>query len=384
MGPTLILDKSAFESLTRREHLMVFAYFEQNLTPILALEILGDLTKETTSRTSPEKFVAALSAKFGGSGPVTNVDYRTLCLHSLQGAIVPMDGSIIPEAARSVVAEDGSAGMVIELGHFNQALLRWSRGEFLAVERDIAEYWRTTTREFSLGAFMEAITTNHIIIPRAKQPAEIPGIVDQLLGTTALQGIWLNWLLSELRLPDRNERAIRLRYKGFTSRFLVYFAPYAAFCLRVMLSLAVAVHHRLTKWEPTKLLDIQYLFYLPFCMVFSSHDRVHRLLTPGLLRRDQFFVQGTVLKADLRRLVETREKFSQDQMRKLGYALGAYPVPAKGSVIHDLWKTYARPWRPGMGNAAVELTTTEKREANAMAEQLFRETEGDSYFDSGG
>ena len=70
------------------------SFFKENLTPILGLELLGDLRKETHGSKTAEEKVTELAEKFGGSGPVTNVDYRTLCVESLLGNHFPLDGRI--------------------------------------------------------------------------------------------------------------------------------------------------------------------------------------------------------------------------------------------------------------------------------------------------
>jgi hypothetical protein len=49
-------------------------------------------------------------------------------------------------------------------------------------------------------------------------------------------------------------------------------------------------------------MDIAYLFYLPFCQVFISGDRLHRRCAPLFMREDQEFVWGLDLKADLGRM----------------------------------------------------------------------------------
>ena len=45
MGPIVILDKSTFQSLSYREHIFLDKYFYENNTPILCMELLGDLSK---------------------------------------------------------------------------------------------------------------------------------------------------------------------------------------------------------------------------------------------------------------------------------------------------------------------------------------------------
>jgi hypothetical protein len=54
--------------------------------------------------------------------------------------------------------------------------------------------------------------------------------------------------------------------------------------------------------RPSHKVDMAYLFYLPFCQVFTSCDRLHRQCAPLFLREDQEFIWGSDLKADLKDL----------------------------------------------------------------------------------
>ncbi len=125
------------------------------------------------------------------------------------------------------------------------------------------------------------------------------------------------------------------------------------------------------KWNPTNWVDLQYLYYLPFCMVFASEDRLHRLLAPLLIRANQDFVTGFELKADLRRIADEHDALDEGQRRRRAFALGSYPVPAENSVIHRLWRKHCVPWRPGAGNRAIRLSDEEATLAIDEARQLF-------------
>jgi len=129
MGPIIILDKSAFQSLSKREHLFLHIHFMENLTPILGIELLGDLRKEGRGSKTAEQMVTELAEKFGGSGPATNVDYRALCVNCLLGNHVPLNGRIVPQGGRAVRSRDGSRGFIVDLSPLTQAILRWADGQ---------------------------------------------------------------------------------------------------------------------------------------------------------------------------------------------------------------------------------------------------------------
>lgn len=381
MGPIVILDKSTFQSLSKREHSYLDIHFLENLTPILGMEILADLQKEALGSETAEETVSKLAEKFGGSGPATNVDYRTLCAQSLLGYHIPLTGQIVPQSARPVHARDGTSGIVIDLSPLNHAILRWQDGKFEEFEQELAGYWRKVTQNLDFDSFRDQLNSKHVILPKVSNFRELRETVDSLLATVAHEDVWLSWLLGQLSLPKPLESIILLRRKIRQSWLLKDFSTYAWHCLRALLMLLVGTRHKLLRWEPTNLLDVQYLYYLPFCMVFASNDRLHRNLAPLLIRDDQSFVNGEELKADLLRLADFYEKLNDTKQKKLRYALASYPSPKKDSVVHQLWKKHMRPWRPGGGSIITSLSKTECKEAIRWAEKMFREVEGDAYFE---
>ena len=92
---------------------------------------------------------------------------------------------------------------------------------------------------------------------------------------------------------------IRRRWADTPSPDLATFAPYAWFCLRALLAVLTLWVHALTKREPNNLLDVQYLYYLPFCHVFASGDSLHRRLAPLFMQPGQRFLWADDLRAEL-------------------------------------------------------------------------------------
>ena len=74
---------------------------------------------------------------------------------------------------------------------------------------------------------------------------------------------------------------------------LVDYAPYTAFVVEVEVFFQIAVASDLiSKEHASNRLDVAYLFYLPFCMMFVSNDLLHQRCAPLFLRLDQEFVLG--------------------------------------------------------------------------------------------
>lgn len=379
MGPIVILDKSTFQSLSYREHIFLDKHFKENLTPILCMELLGDLSKYKSNTHSGKQKVVELSRKFSGSGPVTNLNYQTLCVNSLLGQKFPMDGRIIPDNYTAVRSSDGTNGGIIDLGPFNKSIMRWSAGNFQEFELMLSNYWRKITKNLNLSDFIDQLKKNYVIIPKVKNKKEITQVLNKLIDNTNLQDVWFKWILSQMYVDKKCFIAIEQRWSRSRQIYLEYFAPYAWYCTKAMLTLIIATQSNLIGWKSTNLLDIQYLYYLPFCMVFISNDKLHQYLVPLLLRNDQMFVSGKELKKDLKRIMNEWENFTEKQKWLLSYALGSYPIPNKKSIIYKLCKHYRGPWSPGRGNLAVELKDSEKEEANEWVTKMFEDVEGKYY-----
>ena len=380
MGPIIILDKSTFQSLSKDEHLFLHMHFMENLTPILGMEILGDLRKEAPGTKSAEQKLSELADKFGGSGPATNVDYRSLCFESLLGNHFPLDGRIIPESSRAVHDPKMGRGMIIDLSPLNRAILRWQDGKFEEFEREFSTYWRQVTLNLDLDSFGDQLNAYHVILPRVDNFRELRETVDTLLADVAHQEIWLSWLLGQLSPPPDIEALLLARWRASRIMLMKHFSPFSFHCLRALLMLLVGTRHRLIRWQPTNLIDVQYLYYLPFCMVFASNDRLHHNLAPLLIRENQSYVPGIELKADLRRIADFKDSLDNLKGRKLAYALGSYPPPRKDSVVYQLWKKFMHPWRRGRGNLVTNLSEGECEDALSWVKQMFIDVEGEAYF----
>ena len=92
-------------------------------------------------------------------------------------------------------------------------------------------------------------------------------------------------------------------------------------------------------------MDISYLFYLPFCMIFTSSDRLHERCVPLFLRPDQEFISGRDLKADLIRIVDHFNAVPEVEKEKGLYAFAEKPPTEGNFLIASLWDHYLPNWR---------------------------------------
>ena len=369
MGPILILDKSTFQMLSSREHARRSMHFYDNLTPVLVTEILGDLSKVLQSGQDPAVKVAELAGKFHGSGGPVNHEARLLIVQSLIGNDIPMTGQILAQGGRAVDHPELGRGFMIDLTWWNEAIMRWSRGEFSDVEKQYSELWRTVTHLPGFSALWDSIRRHGILLPQIKSPEELRKAVDDVTSEPNLQDSWLQILLERFRIEGREDLYIRQRWTA-ARQPLRTFAPYASHCLKVWVALLFVVHHLRFKWNPTHIVDMQYLNYLPFCQVFSSDDRLHRMIVPAVKRDDQTFLTGAELKATVRTEEDAWDALDEGRRARLRWALSS-PLPRRDSLLFQTWVRYMNP-APG-GNRICHLADEERTLALQEAYAMLRE-----------
>jgi len=80
--------------------------------------------------------------------------------------------------------------------------------------------------------------------------------------------------------------------------------------------------------------DLAYLYYLPFCSVFTSKDHFHAQIVPLFMNKRQTFVRGDELKDDLARLVD-RYAALPDNVQRTGLITFAHtPRTTPASPLH--------------------------------------------------
>jgi hypothetical protein len=108
------------------------------------------------------------------------------------------------------------------------------------------------------------------------------------------------------------------------------FAPYAASVLKLYLSFIGGLGRGFIGPRPSHYVDLQYLFYAPFCMVFVSEDKFHGEMWQAASGRSTF-VWGHDLKADLNVRFAARKEMTEEQLIAHGEKYGFYPVEIEGS-----------------------------------------------------
>ena len=197
MGPTLILDKSAFHALSSHEMHKIAEYFCWNRLDILLLEIIGDFSKQIKT-TSSRNEAAILADKVSLFDSYQNVDYTSLFLGNLLGEEVVMDGRpiIAPDTINKL--ENGSVGALIDDTRFCEMIYGWQRGDFNKEDAALSELWQGVKDDCKEKAinYLDLLTTNHIVFPTCTSIIELEAEVAKLIRNPKVQFVLLNMLLS--------------------------------------------------------------------------------------------------------------------------------------------------------------------------------------------
>lgn len=304
MGPITLFDKSFLQSLSLDESVWFDHFFYPVICPVFYVETLADLEKAVRQGRTPEQEVGYIADKTPElhGGPCNY--HGTLCLANLMGHEIPMDGRILVAGGRLVKTDEGKSGTVFEHSPEAQALSRWQDGKFLEVERKFAKVWRTSLENLDLLAVASGIRAMGVDGKTCKSLDQAKEMADRIISFNRpsdiikLASIFLGFSL-------KFEKSIIEEWGRAEYPPLPVYAPYAAHVLSIEVFFQIALGSNLISAQRiSNRTDIAYLFYLPFCMIFVSSDKLHRRCAPLFLRADQGFVWGEDLKADLRRLNE--------------------------------------------------------------------------------
>ena len=377
MGPIIIFDKSVLESLNPDEAVWLDHFCLANITPLFFIETLADLEKEVRKGRTPEQVVGSLASKTPELGK-PNTHHRTLLEGELSGAAQLDLVTGRPHIVGGKHVElGGKKGVIFQEAPEEEAFRRWQRGQFLEVERSIARAWRRALSGVDLEATYRAYQ-GFFPIGRPRNLAEVKRIVDFYVDDPDQRRI-LDFALTLQGVTPRFRDEIINRWRSAGELQIKIFAPYLAHLLSVDLFFNLAIAADLIgRYRPSNKVDVAYLYYLPFCMVFTSNDNLHRQMVPLFLRDKQSFVLGADLKADLAQLDAHYDAFPEETKRSGIMSFAFYPPHDTGFLITGLWDKHMAPgWRevdkaertppdPAMGKAIVDEITRIEKEATAV------------------
>lgn len=349
----IICDKSAIQSLNREQAFWLGIHYRANIVPIFLTEVLADLHKPPPEGKTAEDVVARISAKVPQLGAFPNVHHATLVLGDLLGHPVEMIRvPVIPEG-KIIQAGDRVTSYYGEMPE-SAAVRRWRKGDFLGVERDFAKAWREALEKLDLTAIRNASQARGAL--KLSDFAAVKAAADDIALANGRRYAVFKSALNVLNIPESYRPAILKRWKEHGGPALRDFAPYADYVFRceVFFHLAIATG-KIDAVRTSNRNDMAYLFYLPFCRVFTSFDRLHASIAPLFMGEDQTFVPGQLLKDDLAKLNAYYRALPEEVRASGAMQYAAYP-PLEGEYLTSgLYDRFEPGWREHARNP-IKLT----------------------------
>jgi hypothetical protein len=344
-GPILLFDKSVLQSLSVDESVWLDTFYFPCVTPLFFTETLADLEKEVQKGRSPEDVVGNLAEKTPIGGAI-NVHHQTLSANELLGYKFELGHAPVVPGGSPVNTRDGRRAVVYDSPPEAAALSRWQAHDFLEVERQFAKSWRDALSDIDLDALFRQ---GRDIIERIGRPRDLAAV--KAAAATLLHKPGSRYVADALGAdkPDDLGRAVLDRWRAQGSPPIMEFAPYTGHLLLVDLFFCIGLGADLIGRErPTNKIDIAYLYYLPFCMAFTSRDRLHERTAPLFLDQGQVFIRGDDLKADLAKLDGHYSQLSDEEKLRGVMSFAHYPPVEGDFLVSKLWDKLMRPeWREG-------------------------------------
>lgn len=369
MGPITLFDKSFLQSLTVDESVWFDHFFLTNVAPIFYVETLADLDKPTLKRRSPDREVSIIAEKFPDMNGMPCAHHTYLCISDLQGDSVPLTGQIPVSRGRSVKYA-GKTGAVFEQSPESKAFSRWQDNQFREIERLYAHSWRQELQNLNLREIAGFFQTLGINEKSCYDLQDASNLARAVLHNLDKQSDLMPSALIFLDVPYYLHHGITERWSIAGRPPLFEYAPYAAFVLTVKLFFYIALAaNAISSKRPSNHVDIAYLFYLPFCMMFVSNDKLHRSCAPLFLRDNQQFVWGQDLKRCLSQINEHYLQLPETTKEKGVLSLPSDPPPIENPLIERLWDRLLPKWRE-VRKGDIPSTSAAKPTLEEIMEQI--------------
>lgn len=372
MDISIVIDKSTFQSLSFDELYRLSCYYKHIITPVLTMEILGDLKKEAQEGKAPPKDrVKDFAKKLFPMETVVNLHYKVLLKGDLLGNPISFDGRPHVGIKKAVASESGMRGYLIEETEEEKSIYKWKDGNFTEADHELSALWRmTTTEEGLLERLKKSLNPDSTI--KFADFQELNKFVIEIITSPATQEFLLISLFQNYDIDAMTSVQIFGRWNQEGKPLIKDFAPFAFHCLKVDTLFLFGLTSGLIGTRPTNRVDLEYLYYLPFGNIFTSNDKVHKNLVPLLLQDYQKFIVGPELKEDLKNIVAFLNTLEIEERRKFKNV----PPIIDSSITFQLWKEYFN--YPEKSNWNREISDREKEMMKEKMKEFERALDGES------
>ncbi len=372
MDISIIVDKSTFQSLSFDELFRLSCYYKHIITPVLTMEILGDLKKEAQEgKAPPEDRVKDFAKKLFPMETVVNLHYKVLLKGDLLGYPISFDGRPHVGIKKAVASESGMRGYLIEETEEEKSIYKWKDGNFTEADHELSALWRmTTTEEGLLERLKKSLNPDSTI--KFADFQELNKFVTESITSPATQEFLLISLFQNYDIDAMTSVQIFGRWNQEGKPLIKDFAPFAFHCLKVDTLFLFGLTSGLIGTRPTNRVDLEYLYYLPFGNIFTSNDKVHKNLVPLLVLDYQRFITGPELKEDLKNIVAYLNTLEIEERRKFKNV----PPIIDSSITFQLWKEFFN--YPQKSNWNRDISEVEKEKMKEKMKEFERALDGES------
>jgi hypothetical protein len=323
-------------------------FFRANIVPIFYVETLADLDKKPRRGRVAKDFVRDVAFKTPERNSVPNIHHSSLVLESLFGHKIDLN-DFRPKIAGGIPTEsNGEKGYRFKVSPEAESFSRWQNEEFYELEKEFAKAWRASIQSMSFE-FSEPFTKGlGIDIDACKNLQDAYDATKKIILLGNQPKLFASFVIA-LGIQEEFHHKIIERYNHCGWPSIADFSPYAAFVLQIDIFFYISVARGFISGDrPSNKVDISYLYYLPFCNIFISGDKLHRKTANFFMTKKQKFIWAPDLKTDLNKLNLYYECFSQEE-KDLGlYSFAIYPPQKNEYLTTSLWDDFLPNWRKTM------------------------------------
>lgn len=321
-------------------------FYLSNITPLFFVETLADLEKGVRKGRTPEEVVGSLAYKTPDYSSKPNAHHRGLMSGELfYGEKLDLQYGRPHITGGKTVELGDRHGVLFEPSPEEEAFSRWQDLKFLELERHLAKKWREALSNIDFELQYSAFQTFYPL-GKPKTLAEVKKFLDFYIDGPDQESV-LIFGLSVAGVSAEGASVVLKRWRDLGKLPVREFAPYFThvFSVDFFFYLAIAADI-IGRGRPSHKIDLAYLYYLPFCNVFTSRDKLHADIAPFFMRDDQTFVNGKDLKDDLAKLDAHYSAFSEEEKARGVVGFAHYPPKEGDFLTAQLWDKYMSPkWR---------------------------------------
>lgn len=341
-----LFDKSFLQSLSLDESVWFDNYFNPIICPIFYVETLADLGKNGGHKRTGEEEVRIIAAKFPDISCTPVVHHKTLCIGELLGERIPMSGDQVVRPGGRPVRASGTSGVVFEKGYEADAFTKWHNEQFHEIERRFGRVWRNMISNLDLQAVGAQFRKLGIDGKTCKSLHEAKVLADRIVSGRDRASDRMSLALRMIGVDQVYHEAIHRKWALHNYPAISEYAPYSAHVFSVELFFQIALAANLISSDrPSNRMDVAYFWYLPFCKVFVSSDKLHRKCASLFLRGYQDFFWGPDLKAGLREIDAHFREYPTDVKNKGIMSFANCPPRGGDFLIARIWDRHLPGWR---------------------------------------